>query len=155
MLDPITINIDGLAFNLAALPALKAIGLDKKIMTLAIPILGGLKELNLDVDVDFEAIARGLQEALSAMDTSAFETLIQDLLSTTVHLPKGGSPAELNKTVIDTIFQGGISTLYKLLFKVMKFNKFTPFEVVGGGNVAGLIATLKKPTLKQKRPGKQ
>jgi hypothetical protein len=155
MIEPKRIRVDGLCFDMQPLPALKAIGLDKKILTLAIPILGGLKNISLDSDIDFEAISRGLYEAFNKLDTAEFEILVSDILCKTAYMPEHGAPEELTKTTIDRIFQGSLQTLYKLIFEVMRFNKFTPFVLAEGGGVAKLIGSFVSPIKKKKKPGRK
>jgi hypothetical protein len=47
---------------------------------------------------------------------------------------KGQPPIEISDdNDIDAVFRGDILTIYKLLYKIMEYNQFSPFAVVGGG----------------------
>lgn len=153
MIEPITKTIDGMKFNFKPLPAMKAIKLDKKVVTLIMPVLGGFKELSLDAKVDMEVIAKGLGEALGNITDEDFEKLTLDLLSGVVYLEEGKAPQEIDANVVNLIFQGKLMSLYKLMFEVMRYNKFSPFGLVEGGSVMKKIHTLLDTKAKEKKNG--
>lgn len=153
MIEPKKIIVDGLEFNLQPLPALEAMKLDKRVTTLLIPLIGGLKDLSLDADIDFETAARGLYEAFNRMDDNEFQSLVVNLLRSVQYLPQGGAPTELTQETINQIFMGKLVSIYKLMIEVMRFNKFSPFELVGAGNVITKILSSTKRIQKEKPSG--
>jgi hypothetical protein len=153
MLEPKNVEIDGMKFQLRPMPALRALRLDKKVISLLVPALGGLKDLDLEAGVDVEAMAQGVSKALERMPDEGVENLAVDLLSGSVHTPKGKAPQEITADVINDIFRGALATLYKLMFKIMEYNKFSPFVLVGGGNVMERIRSLTGQTKKKSESG--
>ena len=131
MLEAKNIEIDKIQFQLNPLKGFKAIKLDKKVVGLLIPLFKGLKDL--DSELDLGKSIDGIGSALDSMKEDEFEKFTIDLLSTTIILIDGKPPMEIDKNVIDTEFQGNTITFYKLLFEVMKYNKFTPFVLASGG----------------------
>ena len=131
MLEAKNIEIDKIQFQLNPLKGFKAIKLDKKVVSLLIPLFKGLKDL--DSELDLGKSIDGIGSALDSMKEDEFEKFTIDLLSTTIILIDGKPPMEIDKNVIDTEFQGNTITFYKLLFEVMKYNKFTPFVLASGG----------------------
>ena len=139
------IEVDKMRFQLSPLPLLKVLRLDKKVLALVLPALSGFTDL--DAQIDFGLLSKGISEALTRMPDNDFESLALDLLSSVAYLPDNGAPVEMTSAQeLNTIFSGKILTIYKLLFEVMRFNKFSPFALLeGGGNLTGLISGLLKP----------
>ena len=157
MLAVTKIIVDGMSFQLIPLPALKALRLDKKVVTVLIPAISGLKELNLDAQIDLESLSRGISEALSRLSDDDFENLAIDLLSSVTYIPDNAVPIELTSTQeINNIFSGKLITIYKLFFEVMKYNKFSPFALLeGDGNLMSKIIGLSRPDSTKKESGTQ
>lgn len=153
MIEPKNIELDGMKFQLQPLPSLKALRLDKKVIELLVPIFGGIKEFSLDAEIDLEAVSKAFSESLGRMKDDEFEKLVTDLLSSVLYLPTGAAPQELNPETINQVFRGKISLIYKLMFEVMRYNKFSPFELVGGGNVINKILSSTGPIKIQKKNG--
>jgi hypothetical protein len=153
MIEPKTIEMDGLKFQLHPMPSLKALRLDKKVIELLIPILGGVKELSFDAEIDLGKATDALSESLRRMDDSEFEKFAVDLLSSAVYLPVGGAPQEMNAETINSVFQGRISLMYKMIVEIMRYNKFSPFELVGDGNVVQRILSSTGQTASPKENG--
>lgn len=153
MIEPKTITIDGMEFNLRPLPIMKALKLDKRVVTILLPVLGGVKEFSLDAKVDLKTMADGVAESLSRMENKDFEELVIDLLSGVIYLEPGKGAQEITLDIINRIFQGKLSTVYKLMFEVMKFNKFSPFELVAGGNVMNKILISASTMQEEKKNG--
>jgi len=142
MIEPKNITIEDMEFQVTPMGGLEASRLDKRILTLIIPALGGLNNLDLDSEIDFSVIFTGLTKGLEALSDKEFENLICSLLSKVVYLPENQAPISLSsKSSIDAVFQMKLLILYKLLFEVMKYNKFTPFEVAEGGSLTSAIHT--------------
>jgi hypothetical protein len=156
MIEEIDKEINGMRFHFNPLPAKKALKLDKRVITLLVPIFGGLKDLNLNSGIDTETMARGVSEALSNMTDEDYDKFIIDLLSATQYYQEGvATPVEITSTVIDTIFRGELATLYKLMFEIMKYNKFFPFALgVGGKGILGMF-TSQDQKQSEKKNGKK
>lgn len=149
MIEPKTIIIDKIKFYLQPLRPLKAIRLDKQVLALCIPAFGGVEDLSLDSEIDLSKLTQGISTALQKMEDDVFEKFIKDLFSGACVIEKESPPEELTEEVINRIFRGGkMLTMYKLAFEIMKFNKFTPFELVEGGSVIEKIDSLTKQTKK-------
>jgi hypothetical protein len=144
-------TIDGLNFQLQPIPPLEAIKLDKRVGTLFLPIISGFKKLDMDAEVDLEKIASGISKALNEMSGEDFKKLIIDLFQTTSYLPDGASPEMLTAEAINRVFLGKTNVIYKLAFEIMKYNKFSPFVLVGGGNVMKKILGSSQQENQQKK----
>lgn len=160
MIEPKNIEIDGLEFYSQPLKVLKAIRLDKQICSLILPALGSLdlEKLSMDTDLkglDLSTLMTGISKALETMDGDVFENFLKELFQNTRYIGKGSTPEELNDEVINKIFQGKLFLIYKLAFEVMKYNKFTPFELVGDGKVMEAINISVNPKRKPKTLGKK
>lgn len=155
MLEPKDEVIDEMKFNFSPLPALVVLKLDKKIISLLAPALGGLDKISLDTKIDLKVISQGIGNALASLNDEETERFILNLFSTTTHVPEDGKtqPQVISKEVFDDIFRLKIQTVYKLAFAVMKYNKFSPFGLVAGGNVMNKIRTSLEKTKKEKKNG--
>lgn len=131
MLEVKNIEIGEMEFQLNPLKGFTAIKLDKKVVSLLIPLFKGVTDL--DSTIDLGKSIDGIGKALDSMKEIEFEKFTIDLLSTTILLLDGKPPMEINKTVIDIEFQGNSIIFYQLLFEVMKYNKFTPFVLASVG----------------------
>lgn len=139
MISSKKIELEGMTFNVQPLPAMTAVKLDKKVLTVVLPAISGLKNLSLDSELDLGALSMAVSEALGRLPDSEFENLVIDLLSCVIYLPKGDSPVELTSIQqINSVFCGKIVLIYKLLFEVMRFNKFSPFALLEGGGLSML-----------------
>ena len=99
-----------------------------------------------DVDIkDFSKISTSLQAALSALPDEVMNTMIRGMLSKVTCISCENGPLVLNcDKNIDIAFEGcGPVALYKLVFEVARFNKFTPFALAGAGDATGgILASL-------------
>jgi hypothetical protein len=141
------IQIDGMKFQMYPLKGFTALRLDKKVVTLLLPVLGGLD--NLDKQIDLKTVFNGFAESLEKLSDVEFQKFVSDLLSTTQYLPEGKPPQEITPDVIDSAFRGKILVIYKLLFEVMGYNQFTPFVLVGGGGLGTDITSIFKKLTEQ------
>lgn len=144
MVETITKEIDGIKFHIQQFPALKALRIEKKVMTLILPSVGSLiggidLQKGLDTDLDFSNIGQGLMVSLEKLSDNDFETLILELLGNTQFEITGEAVEFIGKSNFDKVFQGKLITVYKVIFEIMKVNKFCFFEVVGGG--LGMVQT--------------
>lgn len=131
MLEIKEITIDGMKFQLHPLKGLKAVKLDKKVISLLLPLVEGVSDM--DSQIDIGKALNGLSGAISNLEDQEYENFVCDLLSTTIIMLDKKPPEQIESSTIDEAFQGHILTLYKLMMEVMKYNKFTPFVLAGGG----------------------
>ena len=155
MIEPKEETIDGIKFYFNPLPARLALKLDKQVITLITPALGGLKDFDLKKYIDLKAIVEGIGEALRSLDGDDFIKLVLDLLCKTATCPEGEGPQLIDGDIFDKVFSGNNKTVYKLMFAVMKYNKFLPFELGLGGSVMKKILSLNEKTKKVTPSGKK
>jgi len=139
MLESKTIDINEMKFVLNPLKGFKALKLDKKLISLVLPLLNGVEDM--DKEIDLGKALGGLSGALDGLPESEYEIFVGDLISTVQFLPADKPPVEMTIKIIDEYFQGEMMTIYQLMFKVMEYNKFTPFVLVSNGG-KGTIKTL-------------
>lgn len=139
MLESTNVEINEMSFVLNPLRGFKALKLDKKIVSLLLPLIDGIE--SLDKEIDLGKALGGLSGALDNLPEADYEKFVGELLSTVQFLPAEEPPLEMSIAVIDKYFQGELMTVYQLMFKVMEFNKFTPFVLVSNGG-KGTIKTL-------------
>jgi len=137
MLDKKEITIGENIFELSPLKGRKALRLDRKVVTLLLPVFKGIdmKDMSMNAlqsNIDLGAIVDGITEGLGKMSEQEYSDFIEELLSTVIVKPKGVAPAQMSGEVLDTLCLPPIDT-YKLLFEVMRYNKFTPFALGLGG----------------------
>jgi len=139
-----TVRINNIDFVINKLPALLALRLDKIVIQMLIPVLGSVDGLNLDAEINPTMMFSTLSDCLSNLSEDDFTRFFKDLFST-IQVRKDNNnyyeltdDAAFNKTFEDTI------TIYRLAFEVMKFNKFSPFALAGGGNLMSKITGLKE-----------
>jgi len=154
MIEAKKINIDGIDFMLNPMKVFTALRLDKKVISLLLPAMKGLSGSKLDDEVDFGEILAALGESLEKMSDAETEKFFVEILQGVQIMEPGQPVKEVTPDVIGTSFQGKLMTLYKLVGEVMKFNKFTPFEMLQAGGLMSLIngsESLKSPS--KKPPG--
>lgn len=94
---------------------------------------------------DFSLVAQSIQRALSSLPDSVMDALMKSMLSRVTCLNCEDGPLVLNNSHnIDKAFDGlGPVSLYKLIYEVARFNKFTPFVLAGAGDATGgILASL-------------
>ncbi len=139
------INIDGMEFQLNKLKALKALKLEKKIMAVASPVISSTMNTgDLDKELDFSVVGKAFATALESLDEDEYEKLLLDAVSNVTFLGDKQAPQLITKSVFDIIFVGNLLTVYKLIYEIMKFNKFCFFEMVGNGKLTEIISTTKE-----------
>lgn len=141
MLEPKQIEIDGYKFTINPLRGFKVIRLDKQVVGLVLPIFKGIKEikdLDSELNLDVDKIVTGLQDALASMDGDTFEKFLLELFSTTQITEPGKPPYEVDSTTVGNLGVPPL-TLYKAMFEIMRYNKFTPFALGLGGNATKTI----------------
>jgi hypothetical protein len=170
MLEPKTIEMEGETFQLTPMDPFKAQKADAKIMKVLAPLVGGLlaatggqKEAAAteegakepDLNVSGEVLSAALSQALGELDST--DALFSDLFATVVWLPSdtaaaGTNGKQLGQLSLDSkanisrafMFIGaGPQMFYRLAFEVAKYNKFTPFVLLGGGEATPGMSGLK------------
>lgn len=140
MLDIQNVTIDGMEFQLVPLPSLKAARLDKKVISILAPVFGTVK--SLDDEIDISKVVDVVMDALSKLSDEEYEKFIIDLCSgVTCHKP-GQPPVQLMGENINELFRGALKTLYKLMYEVMKYNKFSPFALMADSGNLTMIMSL-------------
>jgi hypothetical protein len=150
MIEPKHINLDGKEFVLNPLKILKALCLDKKLMSLLLPSIGGMESFSLDSDINLGTIFQEVGKSLERMKDTDLQAFFLDLFATTQVIIPGKEAIEINASTMDTVFSGSLLTIYKLAFEVMKHNKFSPFVLVEGGSAMEKISGLLNQTSQQK-----
>lgn len=159
MIDgPKEVVIDDLRFKIYPMGCMKALLLDRKIISMLVPLISGFKD-DLEAEVDFKVISEGFQKSLTEMSDAEYKSLVLDLLKDVTIRPKNPKPGEgeslsIDESVMNSHFEGKLMTIYKLIIEVMKFNKFTPFEMVAGGIKMNQITSLIGSKKNTKKTGK-
>ena len=164
MLQPMTKAIGEYEFSFLPLSPFKGLILEKKVLTLLAPIIGGLKNLDglagnesdeerIDDVVDFAAISRGIGEALTRFTDSELESFAKGLLANVTVVVPGEGAFACDSFKGSQVFTGNFSLMYQVMIEVMRFNKFSPFALWElGGGIEG-ITSFVKPNKTPKKPG--
>jgi len=153
-------EIDGVKFLITQSPGRAVIRLDKKTTQLLLPaaksIMSEFKKVNSYLDLDLSSMIGSLEEVLSSMTEDEYEEYVFQMVNDTraqFTSEKKLKVVELrNVESFDEVFTGRSPlTVYKLLFEIMKVNRFAFFELVGGSGISltGIFQNLKKKTGKQ------
>lgn len=153
MIETKEVNIEDMKFSIQQFHAMTSLKLEKRTLTLLAPLLNilkGDKKSMLDEEIDMEVLTSSAQEILLNLDDNVFEEYIKDMVAFSfVTLENSATPVQLNNMqVFNGVFAGKNSVIFKLLFEIMKINKFAFFELVGGGE--GII-NLSKNMIKSKK----
>ena len=127
--------IDGITIQMQLMPALKAAVLDKKVVCLLAPALGGaIKSQGLDTELDLETIINNVSAGLSNMSDEDYEDFLIRMFSLVTATRPGVGAYVLNEIdSINKIFEKKLLSIYKVLIEVMKYNGFSVFGLVEGG----------------------
>lgn len=146
-MDSKNTQIDGISFTILPLQGLKALRLDKKVVSMLLPAFKAIK--NVDTEINLGELFGALSESLDKLSESDLEKFLLDMFSTTTAIPQGQAPTQLDQNGIDKVFVKNPLAIYKLVWEVAKFNNFTPFALMGGG--LEIIKTLFSENPLQKR----
>lgn len=139
-IQSIPVNIDGMKFNIQQFKFRDAIKLEAQTLSILAPGLDLLSGFDgLDSEIDLGDLGNILKKILFTLrDEDPFE-YIKSMTVNTFYNEK----VQLNTDdAIDEIFHGKTITCMKLLFEIMKVNKFAFIEgLVGNG--LNIIGTLK------------
>jgi hypothetical protein len=137
LIEPKKVEINGRTFEIRPMRALKAARLDRKLLSILVPAIGGLgelRDLSGGATIDMEALAAGLQKGLASMSDDDFTAFVAEMVSTTVCHEPGKPPIELSDAAaVDAVFTLDLSSLYALIFEVAKYHKFIPFALLSSG----------------------
>jgi hypothetical protein len=150
MIEEKKITVGGKVFLMRPLSPFKAIILDKKVMELLLPLFNGLKDIKMDSAIDVEAMVSGLTNSLSKLDDSETIKFISDMFYGLAYFPQGQKEIELNIDTINQVFAGCFGDIYLLLYEVMKYNKFSPFKMVAGGQFQKILLGFERTTKSSK-----
>ena len=143
MISPLDLDIDGLSFQSLPHKPTDVLKLDKVLLGLIAPALSGLgKNEEGKLTIDFTKSAGGLAQLLIELpDEKALDFYVK-LLSRTTWLGAEGAVPLNSTAAIDRAFANGGSVLsiYKLVFAVLKHNKFSFFALQDFG--VGILRTL-------------
>lgn len=154
-IKPKKVILDGVEFHIQPFKGMQALKLERKVTILLLPIFSSIfsEGINLsnimDLDLDFNKIGKGMQDGIGNLSDSEFEDLVLSMLRNT-QTTYDKRPEFINETVFDAVFTGKLFLVYKLIFEVMKVNKFSFLELVGGGIEMGTIDGL-EDTIQSKK----
>lgn len=145
MLEAKTETIDGVEFNFVGMDPFAVVKLEKKLAPLLLPIIGGLKVLDVDADLsdalDMEALSKGLREAISELPDADFEAMLREILRHVSTSVVGKGVVACNAEGA-SVFQGNTFLLYKVVLAYMRYAKFLPFAVLErGGAILGIVSS--------------
>lgn len=158
-------EIDGIKFIINKFNPMEALQVERKIMSILIPVVSGLFSGNdkesknlLDSQLDFGSLGESFQKAFGSLSELEFEQLvIKTLNKVQAEIPEQ-PPIQINNIGnFNIVFANAPSllTVYKLIFEVMKVNKFCFFGLLGDGigiNITDiLMKQLEKTEKKQKK----
>lgn len=161
MLSPLTKKVGGETFCFNPMPSLSACLLDKRVMSLVVPLGGGISldkvgDIGaMDIGPIVDAVAKVLQ---NLSDTDMLAIVKDSLAHVTWVSPKEGALPLSDASNIDKAFAGDLQNMYLTLVEVWRYNKLTPFALAD--HFGGLIqkageqlqnAVQKKPGVKLER----
>lgn len=166
MIDPKDIVIEGREFQLMPMASRKASKLDIKVMKILSPALGALdglamvkkdkpkaeseeqggEEDDVDFDLKFDKLATAMGSVLGELDSKAYDTLLREMFAeVTGTTLKGGALLMDSDKNIDLCMEGlPPMAIYRLLYEVARFNKFSPFALAENGSAMSTILSFVK-----------
>jgi len=129
------LKIGGKKFKLHRLFPLQALHLDKQINELILNSIGASKSVDGSLGgLHLHTLMGGLSLGLRSLSRDEFEALVLELCSpVVVEFPPGSKKAPIqidSKVHFESAFEDeGPAKIYELIFAVMRFNQFLPFEV--------------------------
>jgi hypothetical protein len=149
----ITSILPDTTFHITPFDVIKALRLEKKVMSVLLPAAGGFLQnqdlSKLDSEVDFSKIFTGLIDGLEKLSDDDYTKMITDMF-TNVQVDMPGHPImdlRVEKN-INTVFTQNLLGVYQLFFEVMRVNKFSFFELLE--KLAGIEMNLTNISGKQK-----
>lgn len=165
MLEPQTKAIGDHEFTFMPLNPFRASVMDKRVISVLVPLLGGLKNLDgadgeseeLADMIDFAAVADGLSKALMQLPDADLEAMLKELLRS-VTVQYTGADGKLVAARCDEakgqfVFMGNLGLMYEVAIEVMRFNKFSPFALLERGSAMRAIGSFVSPKPAPSKPG--
>lgn len=143
-----SVFVDGVEFIIHSMSVLECSELERKLTGIILPVFGSLfSNLNdlsniMDKNLEFDKIGIGFQTGLGNLSESEFQAIIIKSLSKVQ--TKNGVFLHCIENINDNIFK--TSTIYKLIFEVVKHNNMIFFELAGGGLISGINTTIEQKT---------
>ena len=149
MRDVENVKIGEMEFQLLPMPIMEAWKWDRKILQIIAPLVKALSGMSTSTPVegveesaelDFDKVSEALSDALTSLTDEQFESLVKGLtryasrIDCQIPIPLG-----TNSGVEKAFADATPIELYKLLFEIARYNKFSPFALAGGGNRIGEI----------------
>lgn len=146
------VKIGSNLFTIKRLNARKALKLDKLLVDRIAEVAGGINfEAGLEQDVS--VMIGLLGKAWKNWDVDSFMNFIDELFSCLQVKPDGKPYQEFTEYGLEKLDITPIE-IYKVAIEVMKFNKFSPFELVGGGGLINIMGGLSEENLNKKKSTK-
>jgi hypothetical protein len=137
------VTVDGITLQLRKIEVFKRISLDRKLDALLGPVAGtimsavGKDGFEANIDMAMTKIAMHL----SSMPESEYMPMVEELLSSVTAIVPGKQAVELTRDGMDVLEDYGMTTIYKIIFEVMKWNKFLPFDLAALQQRIGAVMT--------------
>lgn len=129
------VKVDDIECQLHPIPMRTKMALDGKVLRFISPAAKALFSQAHDRTIDQEMmglIIQGISESFAALNAVEFDSMMSELLSSVIATIPGKAPVQLSGKDFDTALHGYSSmTVYKIIFEVMRYNKFLPFELGG------------------------
>lgn len=150
------VSIGGMEFQLLPMPLLEASKWDRKVLQIIAPLVKALGGMKLDdaqpkedvaeasPDVDFSVVSEALQDALQVLPDDQLESFIKGMTRYASRIDVTPPIALGSNTGLERAFEdANPMDLYKLLFEIARYNKFSPFALTGSGNpISGILGSV-------------
>ncbi len=130
-----TITINGIKFQIIPFNARKATNVERKLMCILLPVVAPMlnSKGGLDGDIDMSTMGLAFQQAFGSLSDNEFFDLILETLSSTTAVLKDKAPILIeNEQAFNEVFTGSTLTIYKLIWEIIKVNKFCFLELMDG-----------------------
>lgn len=163
MIELRNIEIEGREFQLSRMTSRKASKLDIRVMKILAPALGAMDgltmvqkdaprpegaeegaevpESDIDFDIKFDKLAGAMASVLGELDSKAYDTLLREMFAevTGTTLKGGALPMDSDKNIDLCMEELPPMAIYRLLYEVARFNKFSPFALAENGSAMSTI----------------
>lgn len=136
-------TIDSIECQFHQIPMRKKAMLDPKIADIMGPIMVELMKQSMDAEADVAFMGKMVDKlgaCLNKLPEVDYQMLTDELMSSVIATAPGKAPLQLTPQNIDNALAGyGMSTYYRILFEVIQFNKFLPFDLAGLASSIGSV----------------
>lgn len=140
-IETIKVSMDGMDFSIQQFKFFQAIDIEALTLQILSPGLDLLESFKgLDQEFDLSTLGSSVQKILSSLRDESATDYIKKMLQNTFYTSQK-KPILLNtEENINTVFHGKTLTCMKLLFEIMKANKFAFIEGLAGRglNITGI-----------------